>query len=121
MKTTEEIKNIINTRLSGIGNQAPWGGALSEVLNEIVDRIGQGGGDSVRRITVDSKITELPSDVVGSVRNGDILFAQKSGVAIVSFTSESRVIFSTIPAVYGDLTPVEYKYENGTWVLDESE
>ena len=82
---------------------------------------GEGGGDSVSKITVDAKITELPSDVVASVKAGDRLFAQQSGVAIVSFTSESLVIFSTIPTVYSALTPVNYKYENGTWVLDESE
>lgn len=117
----EEIKALIAAKIDGQGNQVDIGNALPEILNEIVDAIGEGGGDSVSKITVDAKITELPPDVVASVKVGDILFAKKSGVAIVSFTSEKRVIFSTISTVGGNLTPVEYKYENGTWVLDESE
>lgn len=118
--TIQELKDLIASKIAGQGSMVDIGGALPTILDEIVEMASQGGGDSVRRITVDAELEALPSDVVGSVEAGDTLVAHGS-VAIVSLANEERVVFSTMPTFSGSLGAVRYKYENGTWVLDDSE
>lgn len=45
--TKEEIKNLINEKIAGQGNQVDAGSALPTILNEIVDAMGQGGSGAV--------------------------------------------------------------------------
>lgn len=114
----KEIKDLIASKIAGQGTMVDIGGALPVILNEIVDAIGEGGGDSVRKITVDAELEALPSDVVGSVKAGDILSA-KNGLAIVTVASDSQVVFSQIPPAAGSIYVTNYSYKDGTWVLDE--
>lgn len=43
MKTTEEIKALISEKIAGQGTQVDLGGALPEILNEILNTAMQGG------------------------------------------------------------------------------
>lgn len=45
--TTEEIKDLIASKIAGQGNQVDSGGALPTILNEIVDMASQGGATPI--------------------------------------------------------------------------
>ena len=96
------------------------GGKLAEILVTLVETITEVSDNSVRKITVDTSVGELPSDVVGSLRVGDILVTSGE-VAIVSLASDSQVTLSIIPQYYANIKVIKYIYEDGAWVIDESE
>lgn len=50
--TKEEIKTLIAEKISGQGNQVDIGGALADVLNELVDAMG--GEPVVHQVTIQS-------------------------------------------------------------------
>lgn len=63
--TKEEIKSLISAKIAGQGNQVDSGGALDEILNEIVDAIPEGGGDV--KNTIIPKYTEITNPTVGQL------------------------------------------------------
>ena len=50
--TKDEIKTLIAEKISGQGNQVDIGGVLAEILNELVDASGGGGGAPVLKMIV---------------------------------------------------------------------
>lgn len=61
--TKEEIKALIAERIAGQGDQVDIGGALAEVLDEIVDLAGEGGGGSGSVLKMETDLSTLTSGV----------------------------------------------------------
>lgn len=61
--TKEEIKALVAERIAGQGDQVDIGGALAEILDEIVDLAGEGGGGSGSVLKMETDLSTLTSGV----------------------------------------------------------
>lgn len=66
--TKDEIKTLIQQRIAGQGTMVDAGGALADVLTEIVDQMGEGGGGgSLYELPVTIKYDEAKCVVTGEI------------------------------------------------------
>ena len=100
--TTQQIKDLIASKIAGQGNQVDSGGALSTILDAIVDAV----ADATKPLVV--KMTGDPSDF--TVLDNQPTFFE----AFDAFTKGQTVIIDIIEEEGGDHTIMEVVsvYEN---------
>ncbi len=88
--TTQEIKDLIMSKIAGQGSAVDAGSALPQILNAIVDAIGEGGGGSGKRILETGPNANW--DSFGKNYNTALSRAQLAEILDISETDVDRLI-----------------------------